>query len=214
MGILDDWMKAKKQKQARAGSGNPGAPPGDARLPPGQVETKKWPVLHTGAVPPFDPATWDLRVTGEVERPLRFTWDEWAALPRAVDTSDFHCVTRWSRYDNRWEGVPFAEIERRAGVREAARFVIFHCDGDYTTNIRIEDARAAGVLFATHHDGAPLAPEHGGPLRAVVPHLYAWKSGKWLRGIEFSTVDEPGFWETRGYHNVADPWREQRFDSD
>lgn len=214
MGILDDWLKAKKQQQARAKAGNPGAAPGDDRIPSGQVETKKWPVLHAGHVPELDPKTWDLRVFGDVERPLRFTWDEWSALPRFTDKSDFHCVTRWSRLDNTWQGVSMAEIMARAGVRDRVRHVIFHSEGGYTTNITIEDARRPGVLFATHHDGVPLTAEHGGPLRSIVPHLYAWKSAKWLRGVEFSKEDKPGYWETRGYSNAADPWKEQRYSSD
>jgi DMSO/TMAO reductase YedYZ molybdopterin-dependent catalytic subunit len=211
MGILEDWFRAKKQKAALARSGNPGAAPGDARLPPGQVETGKWPVLHTGPVPRFDPAAWTLRVFGEVDRPLTLSWGEFQDLPRVRSRSDFHCVTRWSRFDNEWEGVALDEIMRRVGVRDSARHVIFHAEHGYTANITIEDARRPGVLLATHHGGAPLAPEHGGPLRAIVPHLYAWKSAKWLRGVEFTTTDRPGYWETRGYSNTADPWKEERF---
>ncbi len=213
MGILDDW-KAKKQKAALERTRNPGAGPGHGRLPPGQVETKKWPVLHVGSPPRFEPATWDLRVFGAVEAPLWLGWEELRALPMVEATSDFHCVTRWSRYDNRWRGVSWAEVEGRVRPRPSARFVIFHADGGYTTNIALEDARREGVLLALEHDGAPLAPEHGGPLRAVVPHLYGWKSAKWLRGIELSATDKPGYWETRGYHNRADPWLEQRFSED
>ena len=214
MGILDDWFKARRQKAARAKSGVPGAPVGEERTPPGQVLTEKWPVLHTGPVPAFDPARWDLQVTGEVDRPLKLSWDEVAALPKFKDRSDFHCVTRWSRLDNDWEGVAMAEVIARAGVRASARHVIFHCEHGYTTNITIGDARAPGVLLATHWDGAPLAPEHGGPLRSIVPHLYAWKSAKWLRRIEFSATDQPGYWEVRGYSNTADPWKEQRYTHD
>jgi DMSO/TMAO reductase YedYZ molybdopterin-dependent catalytic subunit len=218
MGILDDWFKAKKEQKARAESKNPGAPAGDPRIPPGQVKTEKWPVLHTGMVPhaaqSFDPAAWDLRVFGEVDRPLILSWAEFNALPRITDRSDFHCVTRWSRLDNTWEGVSLAEIMTRARVRKSARHVIFHGELGYTANITIEDARAPGVLLATHHDGAPLTPEHGGPLRSIVPHLYAWKSAKWLRGIEFSNVDKPGYWEVRGYSNTADPFKEQRYSDD
>jgi DMSO/TMAO reductase YedYZ molybdopterin-dependent catalytic subunit len=214
MGILDDWFKAKKEKAARARSGNPGAPPGGDRIPPGQVQTEKFPVLHTGPIPEFDPAKWELRVFGAVDRPLRFTWDEWAAIPRVASRSDFHCVTRWSRLDNAWEGVALEELLRRAGVRRGARHVIFHGAWDYTANVTLEDARRDGVLLATHHDGAPLTPEHGGPLRSVVPHLYAWKSTKWLRAVELSAVDKPGYWEVRGYANRGDPWKEERYSDD
>ncbi len=185
-----------------------------ARIPPNQSQTKKWPVLHAGEVPKFDPARWDLRVYGAVDRPLRFTWAEFGALPRVKDRSDFHCVTRWSRLDNDWEGVALAEIMARAGVHPSSRHVIFHGENDYSANITIDDARAPGVLLATHWSGAPLEPEHGGPLRALVPHLYAWKSTKWLRGVEFSAIDKPGFWEVRGYSNFADPWKDQRYTSD
>lgn len=184
----------------------------DERVPPGQTETKKWPVLHTGPVPRFEPATWDLRIFGEVERPLRLTWPEWLALPRVRCTADFHCVTTWSRLDNEWEGVAFAEIERRAGTRASARHVVFHGEHGYTANVRIEDARAPDVLLAIAHDGAPLAPEHGYPLRLVVPHLYAWKSVKWVRGLEFLAQEAAGFWERNGYHIYGDPWKEQRYD--
>jgi DMSO/TMAO reductase YedYZ molybdopterin-dependent catalytic subunit len=214
MGLFDDFLKARRQKQALGARGNPGAAAGHPRLPPGQVETKKWPVLHVGPVPRFDEASWDFRVFGEVDSPLRLSWRDFAALPRVRTRSDFHCVTRWSRLENEWEGVPFSEIERRAGIRPEARFVIFHCEGGYTANIRIEDARREGVILAVRHDGSPLSPEHGGPLRAIVPHLYGWKSAKWLRGVEFRREDAPGYWETRGYHNIADPWKEQRFSGD
>jgi DMSO/TMAO reductase YedYZ molybdopterin-dependent catalytic subunit len=214
MGLLDDWFKALRQKATLAETQNPGAPRGDDRLPPGQVLTQKWPVLHAGPVPAFDPKTWDLAVTGEVETPLRFTWEEWGALPRVTKTTDFHCETRWSRLDNAWEGVAWDELERRARPRSSARFVVFHCEHGYTTNVRLEDLRHPGFILAMAHDGKPLPPEHGGPLRAVVPHLYAWKSAKWLRRIELRAADAPGYWEQRGYHDVGDPWLEQRFRDD
>ncbi len=186
-------------------------PAGEGRLPPGQYVTARWPVLHVGAVPRFDPATWDFRVTGLVERPLRFTWEEFTGLPRITTVSDIHCVTTWSRYNNTWKGVSTEEILRRAGMKPEARFVIVHAENDYTANLRLGAFRAEDALFATHHDGAPLAPEHGSPLRLVVPALYFWKSAKWVRGIELTAQDRPGFWERRGYSNTADPWKEERY---
>ncbi|MEW5850281.1 MAG: sulfite oxidase-like oxidoreductase [Myxococcota bacterium] len=181
------------------------------RLPPGQTLTKKWPVLHEGEVPTFDPATWSLRIFGLVAQPMTFTWDQFKALPRVRIISDFHCVTTWSRYDNAWEGVHTRELARLCGVDERARYVIQHCENEYTTNTTIEEFLDESVLLADTHDGQPLTGEHGGPLRVVAPRLYAWKSGKWVRGIEFSATDCRGFWEVRGYHNRADPWREQRY---
>ena len=182
-----------------------------ARVPPGQYLTERWPVLHHGSIPTFDPASWDLRVHGLVARPLTLTWDEFQTLPRVTITADMHCVTRWSKLDNSWEGVALREIMDRAGVLPEAKHVIFHCDGDYTTNLPLAVVSKPDVLLATAHDGEELTPEHGAPLRAVVPSRYAWKSAKWLRAIEFVAEDRPGFWEQYGYHNNADPWPEERF---
>ena len=184
---------------------------GGDRLPPGQYVTAKWPVLHAGPVPRFDPKTWDFRVLGLVEHPVRFTWEEFNALPRIRSVSDIHCVTTWSKYDNAWEGVSTREILRRAGVKPEARFAIVHAENDYTANLPLEAFQGEDALFATHHDGAPLEPEHGYPLRLVVPGLYFWKSAKWVRGIELTAQDRPGFWEQRGYNNHADPWKEERY---
>ena len=181
------------------------------RVPPGQHATGRWPVFHHGAVPPFDPATWDLRVFGLVERPLRFTWEEFQALPRIVVTADMHCVTRWSKLDNVWEGVAGREIIARAEPLPEARFVLLHAEGGYTANLPLDAFAAEDVVLALKHDGEELAPEHGRPLRAVVPSRYAWKGAKWLRRIEFLADDRPGFWEAYGYNNNADPWREERF---
>jgi DMSO/TMAO reductase YedYZ molybdopterin-dependent catalytic subunit len=150
-------------------------------------------------------------VTGLVEHPLRLTWDEFNALPRTRSVSDIHCVTTWSKYDNAWEGVGTREILRRAAVKPEARFVIVQAEGDYSANLPLEAFQAEDALFATHHDGAPLGPEHGYPLRLVVPRLYFWKSAKWVRGIELTAQDRPGFWEQRGYNNHADPWKEERY---
>jgi len=183
------------------------------RIPPGQTVTTGWPVLHEGPVPAFDPANWDLRVFGEVERPLVFTYEEFRQLPTRTVRCDIHCVTHWSKLDNVFEGVPFSELARLAGVKPEARFVILHAENDYTTNIPLEDCLRDECLLAFRHNGADLTPEHGWPLRAVIPHLYFWKSAKWVRGVEFSRVDKPGFWEQRGYHNYGDPWKNggQRF---
>jgi DMSO/TMAO reductase YedYZ molybdopterin-dependent catalytic subunit len=180
-------------------------------LPPGQSLTLKWPVLHYGSVPLFDPASWDFRVYGLVENPLRFTWEEFNTLPRIRRTSDFHCVTRWSRFDNQWEGVAFREILTRTQPRPAANYVMVHAEQGFTANVPLPDLDCEEVLLATHHDGQPLTPEHGYPLRLIVPHLYAWKSVKWVRGLEFLDHDAPGFWEQNGYHMYGDPWKEQRF---
>ncbi len=184
------------------------------RLPPGQALTLKWPVLHYGSVPRFDPQAWDFRVSGLVERPLRLSWEEFNRLPAAEITRDFHCVTRWSRFDNRWRGVPFREILKLVKLQPRAGFVLVRAEQGYTANLLLPDLDRDDVLFATHHDGQPLAPEHGYPLRLIVPHLYAWKSVKWVRGLEFLDHDAPGFWEQNGYHMYGDPWKEQRFDTD
>ena len=184
------------------------------RLPPRQALTLKWPVLHYGSVPLFDPATWDFRVFGLVEKPIRLRWDEFNRLPRAQVTSDFHCVTRWSRFDNRWEGVLFHEVLELVKLKPRAGYVLVHAEQGYTANVPLPDLDRDNVLFTTHHDGQPLAPEHGYPLRLIVPHLYAWKSVKWVRGIEFLDHDAAGFWERNGYHMYGDPWKEQRFDTD
>jgi len=186
----------------------------EGRLPPGQSLTLKWPVLHYGSVPRFDPERWDFKVYGMVETPLRWTWNEFNALPKVKRHSDFHCVTRWSRFDNDWEGVAFREVLGRAKLKAGARFVLVHAEQGFTANVPLADLDRDEVLFATHHDGQPLSPDHGYPLRLIVPHLYAWKSVKWVRGIEFLDQDARGFWEQNGYHMYGDPWREQRFDTD
>ena len=186
----------------------------EGRLPPGQALTLKWPVLHYGGIPRFDPARWDFQARGLVEAPLRFGWAEFNALPRIRVTSDFHCVTRWSRFDNHWEGVAFRELLGRVKLKPRAAYVLVHAEQGFTANVPLADLDRDNVLFATHHDGAPLAPDHGYPLRLIVPHLYAWKSVKWVRGIEFLDHDVPGFWEQNGYHMYGDPWKEQRFDTD
>lgn len=185
----------------------------EGRLPPGQSLTLKWPVLQYGSVPRFDPERWDFRVYGLVETPLKLSWKEFNALPKFEHTSDFHCVTRWSRFDNRWNGVAFREILRRVRPLPAAKYVLVHAEQGYTANVPLADMDQGEVLLATDHDGEPLSGDHGYPLRLIVPHLYAWKSVKWVRGLEFLDHDAPGFWEQNGYHMYGDPWKEQRFSS-
>ena len=186
------------------------------RLPPGQSATIKWPVLHEGDVPAFDRKTWDFRAGGLVEAPLDLSYDAFLALPKVEVVSDFHCVTKWSTFDNRWEGVPFREILRRVRPRpEATHVMVLGHVGParygYSTNVALPDLDRDDVLFAHRHDGKDLEPEHGGPLRLVVPHLYAWKSAKWVRGLIFMDDDKAGYWERLGYHMHADPFREERF---
>jgi DMSO/TMAO reductase YedYZ molybdopterin-dependent catalytic subunit len=182
-----------------------------SRLPPGQVLTKKWPVLHYGSVPRVDLATWDFQVSGLVDRPLRLTWSEFQALPRSTVQCDIHCVTRWSRLNNAFEGVAFQEIYNRVAPSPKARFVLVRAEGRFTTNVPLEDLLHPNVLLADKHDGVPLPVEHGWPLRLVVPHLYFWKSAKWVRGFEFLGADQAGFWEQYGYHMRGDPWKEERY---
>ncbi len=181
------------------------------RLPPGQYLTKKWPVLSYEATPKFDPEKWRFKVTGLVEEPFTLSWDEFLSLPRVTLTADFHCVTTWSRYDNTWEGVHIRTILGRAKPKPEAKFVSVHSWTGYTTNLPLADLDDEDVLIALKHDGADLEPEHGGPVRLIVPKLYAYKSAKWLDGLEFLAKDKPGFWEVRGYHNRADPWKEERY---
>ncbi len=181
------------------------------RTPPGQVLTRKWPVLTYGLTPRFDPRAWSFRWFGLVEQELRFTWEEFLALPRTELTCDIHCVTHWSRLDNRFEGVALREIMRMARPKAAAAYVLVHADPDYTTNLALAALLDDDVLLALRHDGQDLTPEHGGPLRLVVPKLYFWKSVKWVRALELLDVNPPGFWELNGYHMNADPWAEERY---
>jgi DMSO/TMAO reductase YedYZ molybdopterin-dependent catalytic subunit len=182
-----------------------------ARTPPGQVLTHKFPVLHFGQVPAYpDLSRWDLRVFGDVETPFALNWTEFRQLPTAEVTLDIHCVTRWSKLDTTWEGVPFAHIADVAQPR-GARHVTLHSEHGYTTNIPLEVALDSQCILASHYDGNPLEPDHGYPLRAIVPGRYFWKSAKWLRAIEFTVDDRLGFWERNGYSNSADPWREERY---
>ena len=182
-----------------------------SRLPPGQRLVRDLPVLHLGSVPRFDSKTWDLRVEGEVENPLRFSWPEFLALPRVVRKSDVHCVTGWTRLDNAWEGVPFRTLADLARPRPEAYFATIEAEAGYLTSLPQEDLLREDVLLAYRLDGKDLAPEHGWPLRLVVPHKYSYKSAKWVRAISFTREQEPGYWEKRGYSNSADPWKEERY---
>ena len=181
------------------------------RVPKGQVRTTRWPVLHAGPTPMVDLATWDFRVFGAVEEPVSWTWERFRALPAVEVAADMHCVTRWSRLDNAWEGVPVAELMRHVRPKPEARFVLIHAENGYTTNLPLAEFLGEDCLFAWSHDGRALTADHGWPLRLVVPRLYAWKSAKWVRGVEFLEADRPGFWEQNGYHNHGDPWLEERF---
>jgi DMSO/TMAO reductase YedYZ molybdopterin-dependent catalytic subunit len=183
-----------------------------ARLPPGQYLTEKWPVLHAGSVAEYrDLSTWTFRVFGEVENPVELTWEQFDELPRTSNVQDIHCVTRWSRFDARFEGVHWRELARLVRPKPSARFVIAHAEAGFTANVPLSYLESENAILATQADGAPLTPEHGYPLRLVIPGKYFWKSAKWLRGIELSSVDKPGFWERYGYHNDADPWKEERY---
>lgn len=186
-----------------------------ARLPPGQhLAKEKFPVLDLGIRPKIDPARWSLEVGGLVAMPLAWSWAEFEALPRVEATSDFHCVTTWTVLDAPWGGVPMDEVLRLADPRPEARFALFTCYDGYTTNVPLEALRAPGVLLADRLEGRPLPVKHGGPVRVVIPQLYAWKSAKFIRRIDLLATDEPGYWEKRGYSDTACPWREERFRRD
>ncbi|MBF6567353.1 MAG: sulfite oxidase-like oxidoreductase [Candidatus Binataceae bacterium] len=181
------------------------------RVPPGQFLTEKFPVLSYGPTPKFDSATWDFRIFGEVEQELRFNYEQFRALPQSSETADFHCVTTWSQLDNHWEGIKIADLMKLVRLKPEARYVIVHCDGEYTTNLPLRDFSSDDVMLAHRRNGRDLEPGHGFPVRLVVPQLYGWKSAKWVRALEFTRADRRGFWEVRGYHNHADPWAEQRY---
>ncbi len=181
------------------------------RVPPGQFVTERWPVLHHGAIPTFDPLAWNLHVCGLVGTDLQLTWDDVIALPRVDVQGDMHCVTRWSKLDNTWNGISVKEIIVRAAVDERARYVLFRGEGGYSANLPLNVVEDDDVLLALKHNQTPLSPEHGFPLRLVVPKRYAWKSVKWLREIEFVEEDRLGFWERFGYNSAADPWKQERF---
>ena len=192
------------------------------RLPPGQSLTQKFPILHYGPVPPFDPFTWDFRIWGEAEEAKRFTWQEFNQLPRRKIVMDIHCVTRWSKFDTEWEGVAISDLVKSGMIKlkTSASYVVEHAEFDFTTNLPLSVVLAENFLLATHFNGEPISPDHGYPLRGVVGAIpgrdelkspYFWKGAKWLRGLEFTSKDVPGFWEQAGYHNEADIWKEERF---
>jgi DMSO/TMAO reductase YedYZ molybdopterin-dependent catalytic subunit len=195
----------------------------EGRLPPGQSLTQKFPVLHYGPIPPFDPSTWDFRIWGEVEEEFGWTWDEFNKLPRTKVNLDIHCVTRWSKFDTEWEGISLTTLvnEGYVKLKPTAKFLIQHAEYGFTANLPIEVTLTENFLLATHYDGEPITPEHGYPLRGVVGAIvgredleipYFWKGAKWLRGLEFKEEDQLGFWEQAGYHNKANVWKEQRFE--
>ncbi len=183
------------------------------RIPPGQSQTHKWPVLDASGPPRLDMSRWRLQLAGLVHREISFSWEEFQALPKVKVFADFHCVTRWSRLDNTWEGVSTKTlVDLAGGVKPDCGFVLaYGYDRGWTTNVPLADFLSDDALVAVTHDGEPLTGEHGGPARLIVPQLYAWKSAKWLAGIEFLAGDKPGFWERNGYHMHGDPWNEERF---
>ena len=200
-------FRGRAEKKVREAGYDP------SRLPEGQYLTEKWPVLHAGSVPkyPNDLSGWDFEVSGEVDTPVTLDWGQLNELPRVEVTQDIHCVTRWSRFDTTFSGIPWSSVRELVGQRPAARFAIAHAEAGFTANVPVEFLDREGAMLATHADGEPLTAEHGFPLRLIVPGKYFWKSAKWLRGIELRADDQPGFWERLGYHNDADPFQEQRF---
>ena len=180
-----------------------------ARVPPGQYVTTDFPVLSAGPTPHQALELWNLSITGELDEPRGWTWNEFLALPSEEITVDIHCVTKWSKLDTVWRGVSVDTL--LGGIDTPAEYVVQHSEGGYTTNLPLADVTGGKAWVVFEYDGAPLEPEHGGPARMLVPHLYFWKSAKWIRGLELSAADEPGFWERNGYNNYGDPWREQRY---
>ena len=186
---------------------------GGRTAPPGQYVTEKFPVMSFGPASSVDLAIWQFDIFGLVESEVSLNWEQFTTLPKVIVDAEFHCVTQWSRLENTWEGVAFSEVVRMVTLESEVTHVMIHCYGGYSTNMDLEALLDDDVLFAYNHDGEPLDQDHGGPLRLVVPKRYAWKSAKWVNGIEFMNTDKPGFWEQRGYHMKADPWEEQRFGS-
>ena len=201
MGIVSRGFRGRPRDHAKSD-----------RLPPGQYEVRDFPVLSAGPTPHVPLSQWTFSITGEVDDVKRWTWDEIRALPSETITRDIHCVTKWSKFDTVWEGVSVDTLLN--GVDTAAEYVMAFCDGGYTTNLPLEDVTGGKAWIAFGFDGQPLEPEHGGPARLLVPHLYFWKSAKWVRGLQLMNDDSPGFWETYGYHMYGDPWREQRYSGD
>jgi DMSO/TMAO reductase YedYZ molybdopterin-dependent catalytic subunit len=209
-------LTRSKERWAREGKFLTGraARPEAERLPPGQHLVKDWPVLDLGATPRIDPGKWSLTITGAVGNPIAFDWAAFQALPQSEFVSDIHCVTTWSRYDNRWRGVAVRDLLEAVQPTPEASHVVLHSYDNYTTNLTLEDFAAEDAILAHSWEGRPLTREHGGPVRLVVPHLYFWKSAKWIGRIDFFTENVPGFWEVRGYHDRGDPWKEERYSDD
>jgi DMSO/TMAO reductase YedYZ molybdopterin-dependent catalytic subunit len=197
---------------SRGFKGRPHDRPEGERLPPGQYQVRDFPVLSAGPTPHIPLSAWTFSVTGEVDQVRSWTWEEFRALPAETITRDIHCVTKWSKLDTTWEGVAVDTL--LAGVESAADYAMAFCDGGYTTNLPLQDLTSGKAWVAFSYDGRALEPEHGGPARLLVPHLYFWKSAKWVRGLQLMNDDSPGFWETYGYHMYGDPWREQRYSGD
>jgi DMSO/TMAO reductase YedYZ molybdopterin-dependent catalytic subunit len=213
VGKIKDKLIATKEAWAREGrllTGTTGDPQRE-RLPPGQRQVKNWPVLDLGVQPDIPLDKWRLTIDGLVENPVRWTWQEFLGQPEFRATSDIHCVTAWSRYDNQWMGISAKHVLRTVRPKPEAKFITFHSFDTYTTNVPLSAFDDDDVLLAHAWEGKPLTREHGGPLRVVIPKLYFWKSAKWVKRIEFTAEDRPGFWEVRGYHNNGDPWREERY---
>ncbi len=208
-----DKLIETKQQWARDGRLLTGveADPAHVRLPPGQKLVSDWPVLDLGIQPDIRPEAFSLVLDGAVERPVTLDWAAFMALPQVDSVSDMHCVTQWSRYDNRWRGVAAQTLLDLCRPRDDARHIVFHAHDGYTTNVRFEHFAQPDVFLVHEWNGAPIARQHGGPVRVLIPRFYLWKSAKWVRRVEFLTQDRPGFWEVRGYHNNADPWREERY---
>ena len=200
--MLDNFVHRREEEKRVKSEG---------RLPPNQSLTLKFPVLHYGPVPPFDPATWDLQVYGEVENEMSWSWEDFKQLPTVQVQTDIHCVTGWSKFDTVWEGPLFRDFIQLFGVKPAAQFVIAHSEYGFTANLPLEVMLEDNVLLAWKFNGDYLEADHGYPLRTFVPERYFWKSAKWLRKLEFSSADRPGFWEQAGYHNDGDPWKEERY---
>ena len=207
---IDPFERVRRLRAARLKE-NLGAGEDSQRVPPGQWVTREWPVLHYGGVPRSDLTTWDFKVFGLVEEPLRLTYQQLMALPTVQVKADVHCVTHWTLLDSVWEGVAFKEIMKLIRPKPEARFVMVHCEQGFTTSLPLAVLMDDDVLFAYRRNGEDITPEHGWPLRLVVPKKYFWKSAKWVRGLEFMAQDRLGFWERAGYHNNADPWEEERF---
>jgi len=183
----------------------------DARLPPGQYLTERFPVLHVGDVPTYAPGEWDLKIFGLVDKPFTINLDELKSMPAVTLLTDIHCVTKWSKFDTTWKGVRVSELFKRAGMQKDAGYIMGHAEHGYTANLPLADVLLDESLVVYEYEGEEIEPIHGGPVRLLVPHLYFWKSPKWLRGLELSATDEPGFWEQNGYNMYGDPFLEQRF---